>query len=125
MIVLYVAIGSALGGVSRYLLGGLVQSGTGTPFPLGTFIVNVTGAFAVGFIARYTLSSPDTSPATRAFLLAGLCGGYTTFSAFSLETVQLIERGDYGRASWYVLSSVGMGLAATVAGAVAARGLGK
>ena len=125
MILLYVAIGSALGGVGRFLLGPFVQSRVGGHFPVGTFVVNVSGAFALGFLAKMALASPGMSPAARAYLMVGFCGGYTTFSTFSLETVELLERGDYGRASWYVLASVIVSLAATIAGAAAARELTK
>ena len=121
MILLYVALGSALGGVSRYLLGGFLQLRADTAFPIGTLVVNVTGSFLMGFFARYAMETPDFSPLARAFLTAGFCGGYTTFSTFSYESFQLLEQGSYGKAATYMLSSLLVALAATVAGVLAAR----
>ena len=77
----YVAFGSALGGVTRYLLGGLIQRGAG--FPVGTLIINITGSFLVGLFYRYAAESALVSPEMRVFLTIGFCGGYTTFSTFS------------------------------------------
>jgi CrcB protein len=111
-----VAIGSAAGGVLRFLLGTLIQQKTGSTFPVGTLAINVTGSLALGFIVRYALATPVIGPEVRALLTAGLCGGYTTFSAFSYEGASLIEEGDYQRAAWYVGLSVVLSLAATFLG---------
>jgi CrcB protein len=111
-----VAIGSAAGGVLRFLLGTLIQQKTGSTFPVGTLAINVTGSLALGFIVRYALATPVVGPEVRALLTAGLCGGYTTFSAFSYEGASLIEEGDYQRAAWYVGLSVVLSLAATFLG---------
>ena len=119
----YVAIGSALGGVSRYLFGGLVQRVTGVVFPLGTLLINVTGSLLIGFIIRYGADSAAITPEARAFIAIGFCGGYTTFSTFSYETIALLEDGELGRAAAYVVLSVVVSLAATWAGMVAARAL--
>ena len=117
----YIAIGSAIGGVGRYLLGGAVQRLTAGTFPVGTLLVNVTGSFLLGAILRYGIDTPSLTPELRAFLTIGFCGGYTTFSTFSYETVALLEDGEWTRAALYVGLSVGLSLLATVLGFVAAR----
>lgn len=112
----WVAIGSAVGGVIRFLLGTLIQQRSGSLFPVGTLAVNVSGSLALGFILRYALETPAIGPEVRALLSAGLCGGYTTFSSFSYETAALIEEGSYHRAAWYVGLSLVCSLAATFLG---------
>ena len=119
----YIAIGSALGGVSRYLVGGLVQRASGAGFPTGTLVVNVTGSFLLGLFLRYGLETPTLTPELRAFLTIGFCGGYTTFSTFSYETAALLEDGEWSRAALYVGLSVGLSLIATFLGFMAAREL--
>ena len=119
----YIAAGSALGGVSRYLLGGIVQRVLGTTFPVGTLLVNLTGSFLLGLFLHYALETPTLTPEARAFLTIGFCGGYTTFSTFSHETVALLEHGEWTRAGLYVALSVFLALAATILGFMAARGI--
>ena len=118
----YVALGSAVGGASRFALSSFIQQRAGT-FPLGTLIVNITGSLALGFLLRYALGSTSVSAETRALLTTGFCGGYTTFSTFSYETVALIQDGDYRRAAWYVVLSVVLSLIATFAGIMLANQL--
>jgi CrcB protein len=118
---LYVALGSAIGGVSRYLLGGLVQRMLDTTFPAGTLLVNVTGSFLLGAIIRYALETPSLTPEVRAFLTIGFCGGYTTFSTFSYETMALLEDGEWARAGGYITASVILSLIATFLGLALAR----
>jgi len=118
---LYVAIGSALGGVSRYLVGGLIQRLLETTFPAGTLLVNVSGSLLLGAILRYALETPTLSPEVRAFLTIGFCGGYTTFSTFSYETVALLRDGEWTRAGLYVAASVLLSLAGTFIGFAFAR----
>jgi CrcB protein len=118
---LYVALGSAIGGVARYLLGGLAQRMFETSFPIGTLFINISGSFLLGAIVRYALETPTVSPDLRAFLTIGLCGGYTTFSTFSYETVALLEDGEWTRAGIYVVASVVLALAGTLVGFALAR----
>jgi CrcB protein len=119
----YIAIGSALGGVARYLFGGLIQRLTGGTFPTGTLLVNVTGSFLLGLIFRYAAESAAITPEVRAFLTIGICGGYTTFSSFSYETARLLEDGETVRALSYVLLSVVLSVGATFLGLAAGREL--
>ena len=83
----YVALGSAVGGIARYLVGGWIQERAHT-FPLGTLLINVSGSFLLGFIQRYALESSGISPEVRTMLTLGFCSGYTTFSTFSFEAVR-------------------------------------
>ena len=117
----YVAIGSAIGGVSRYLLGGLIQRLLDTTFPAGTLLVNISGSFLLGAILRYAIETPTLSPEVRALLTLGFCGGYTTFSTFSYETVALLEDGEWTRAGLYVGASVLLSLVGVFLGLAAAR----
>lgn len=117
----YIAAGSAIGGVSRYLLGGLVQRLLDTTFPAGTLLINITGSLLLGAILRYGVETPTLTPELRGFLTIGLCGGCTTFSTFSYETVALLEDGEWGRAALYVGLSVGLSIFATFVGFALAR----
>jgi CrcB protein len=109
-----VALGSALGALARYLLSLGLLAWFGAGFPLGTLVVNVAGSFLIGLYA--TLSEPGgrlpASPATRLFVLAGFCGGFTTFSIFSLETLFLIESRAFHLAALNLSASVILWLAA-------------
>jgi CrcB protein len=120
----YIAVGSAVGGVGRYLLGGMVQRSFAGTFPVGTLFVNLTGSFLLGLILRYAVDTPTVTPEVRALLTVGLCGGYTTFSTFSYESLALMEDGDWGRAAAYILLSLGLSLLATFLGVAADRELG-
>lgn len=105
---LWVAFGSALGGVGRYWCSGLIAHRVGETFPWGTLTVNVLGSLAIGLVA--TLSAPEgrllLSPEARQFLMLGIFGGFTTFSSFSLQTLNLVADGEWPRALAYVLASV-------------------
>ena len=125
LIVLAVAAGSALGGVARYGLSGLVARSFGESFPWGTLVVNVLGSFLIGFVA--TLTGPDgrvlVSPVTRQFWMPGIFGGFTTFSSFSWQTLRLAQDGEWAHASGYVglslaLCLLGVWLGAALAAAV-------
>jgi fluoride exporter len=115
MILLLIAIGGAAGSVLRYLIGGRAQHFAPHGFPLGTLFVNVAGCFLIGILIRQFMNI-QTHNYLRALLVVGFCGGFTTFSAFSMETVGLIEGGEYARAIGYVTLSVLLCLTATFAG---------
>jgi CrcB protein len=118
-----VAVGAAIGGVSRYYLGGFIQQRAGPDFPFGTLVINITGSFLLGFIMRYALQTEMVNPETRALLTTGFCGGYTTFSTFTYETALMMEDGEYGRVALYVGASVAIALAGTFLGFAAASWL--
>jgi CrcB protein len=118
-----VALGAALGGVSRYYLASAIQHRVGATFPWGTLVVNVTGSLLLGVLIRYALATPSISVELRALLTTGFCGGYTTFSTYSYETAALLEDGQYSRAGLYATASVIVALAATFAGFMLAREL--
>jgi fluoride exporter len=118
-----VAIGAALGGVSRYYVASALQQRLGATFPWGTLAVNVSGSLLLGVLIRYAFATPSMSVELRALLTTGFCGGYTTFSTYSYETAALLEDGQYSRAALYATASVVVALAATFAGFVLAREL--
>jgi len=107
---LWVAIGGALGSVSRYWLSGLVASRFGATFPWGTLVINVTGSFIIGIFAALAIPEGRLDPQSRAFttqfLMIGVCGGYTTFSSFSLQTLNLLRDREWLYAGGNVLLSV-------------------
>ena len=110
---LYVGLGGALGAMSRHLLGGWVLHHTAQGrFPAGTFVVNVLGCLVIGALAGLAERHAMFSPSMRVFLFTGVLGGFTTFSAFGLETLYLLRRGETGVAAAYVAGSVLLGLAA-------------
>jgi fluoride exporter len=115
MIYLLIAVGGAAGSVLRYVIGRAVQGTSASGFPIGTMVVNISGCFLIGVLVRQFLNM-QVSPELRALLLVGFCGGFTTFSTFSAETVGLIEGGEYSRAAAYVALSVALCLGATFAG---------
>jgi fluoride exporter len=123
---LWVAIGSALGGVARYWCSGVAARLFGETFPWGTVIVNIVGSFVIGFFA--TLTAPDgrvyASSIVRQFVMLGICGGYTTFSSFSLQTLNLMNDGEWLRAGGNVVVSVVCCMVAVWIGHVLASGLG-
>ena len=110
--------GSVIGSLLRALISPSVQALAGFSFPLGTLFVNVTGSFAIGICAA---AVPAERPLQRLFLMTGVCGGYTTFSAFSLETLRLLQGGEGGLAAANVALSLFAWLAAVWAGGAAAR----
>jgi CrcB protein len=127
LIFLAVALGSALGGVARYGLSGLVARSFGETFPWGTLIVNVLGSLLIGFVA--TLTGPDgrvlVSPVTRLFWMSGIFGGFTTFSSFSLQTLTLVQDGEWARAGANVGLSVALCLIGVWLGAALAAALNR
>lgn len=107
---LAIFLGSGLGGVARWWLSGVVASRLGETFPWGTLVVNVTGSFAIGWMAGLTGTEGRflASPMFRQFFMIGICGGYTTFSSFSLQTLSLAENGEWLRAGANVALSVAL-----------------
>lgn len=122
---LWIAIGGALGSVARYGASSLAAHWVGETFPWGTLIVNVTGSLVIGFFA--TLTGPEgrvlvTSDA-RQFVMVGICGGYTTFSSFSLQTLNLARSGDMLAAGGNILGSVALCLLFVWLGHIAAAAI--
>jgi CrcB protein len=115
MILVLIAAGGAVGSVLRYLIGGMVQRTFHPDFPIGTFVVNVSGCLLIGVLAKFFLHSQTELP-MRAALIVGFCGGFTTFSAFSLETLGLMQGGEWARALAYALLSCVVCVSATMAG---------
>lgn len=105
--ILWIGFGSALGGMARCWMSGWVAR-YGPTFPWGTLTVNILGSFIIGLVAG--LSAPEgrvwLSPATRDFIMIGVCGGFTTFSSFSLQTLNLLRDGDWLRAGANIVGSV-------------------
>jgi CrcB protein len=111
-----VAVGGALGSLLRWWLSGAIQRITGSPFPWGTFAVNAIGSFAIGILAALSLERALVSPAARVFLITGVLGGFTTFSAFSYETFGLLRDSQWLPALGYSLGSVFAGVAGATLG---------
>lgn len=121
----WIAVGSALGGTVRFALSGFVARAFGETFPWGTLIINVTGSFAIGFFN--TLTGPEgrwfVSAQGRLFFMTGICGGYTTFSSFSLQTLNLAREGEWLHVAGNVAGSVALCLLAVWLGHLAAASL--
>ncbi len=107
-VLLWVTVGSALGGAARYWCSGVIATRFGESFPWGTILVNVVGSFLIGLVA--TLTDPDgrllLGPTARQFLMIGVFGGFTTFSSFSLQTLNLVREGEWLAAGGNVVLSV-------------------
>ena len=117
--ILIVALGSALGGVARYVIAGWIQAYGGTSFPWGTLAVNTTGSLALGVLFGWLAGVP-ASAQWRLFLAMGFCGAYTTFSTFSFETSQLMRDREWPAAGGYMLASVVGGVGGLLLGFAAA-----
>ncbi len=109
---LVVAVGGAIGATARYALAGFVHRFASPFFPWGTFLVNVSGCFVFGAIAGLAEARGGLSPLARAFLLVGILGGYTTFSSFTFETMELLRGGEMPQAIGNVVGQVTLGLLA-------------
>jgi CrcB protein len=117
-----VAIGAALGGVARYVIGQVFAQRFGPGFPYGTLFINVTGSFLIGVVAELATSRAfGVTPLVRVFAATGILGGYTTFSAFSLDALVLLSDGAALLAALYAAGSVALGLVAAYAGLILAR----
>jgi fluoride exporter len=121
--ILLVATGGAFGSVLRYLVGLWTLRSFGPSFPWGTLIVNVTGSFLIGVFAEVIARKLGASAEMRVFLITGILGGYTTFSAFSLDAITLMERGEMITAAIYVGSSVLLSAIAVFAGLALMRAI--
>ena len=119
-ILLLIGTGSFIGGVSRYLLSQLIQNKSLTAFPFGTLSVNLVGCLLIGIVFGLA-EKGNISPEMRLFFATGLLGGFTTFSAFSSETVGLINSAQYNYAIIYVLASVLIGFILTFLGMLAIK----
>ena len=115
---LWIALGGAIGSVARYWLAILVARLAGGTFPWGTLLINILGSFVIAYFG--TLTMPEgPRPASvdmRLFVMVGLCGGFTTFSSFSFQTIELLRGGESARALAYIVGSVALCLAGTVLG---------
>jgi fluoride exporter len=110
---LLVGLGGAIGSMLRYAISLLV---TVKQFPYGTFIVNIAGSFIIGAVLALSLKNELFSNNWKLFLATGICGGFTTFSAFAAENMALLQSGKYGIALMYILASLLLGIAAVVLG---------
>ncbi|HLO82402.1 MAG TPA: fluoride efflux transporter CrcB [Chitinophagaceae bacterium] len=119
--ILLVGAGSAIGGILRLLVGKGIMQFFQYPFPLGTFLVNITGSFVIGLLYALFGKSGNLTPAALLFMATGVCGGFTTFSAFSYENLLLLKNGNYIMAGVYIASSLILGLLAVFAGYVVGK----
>ena len=119
---LWIAIGGALGSMARFACSSLIANWFGQTFPWGTLAINVLGSFVIGFFA--TLTGPDgrvlVAGDVRQFVMVGICGGYTTFSSFSLQTLTLAQDGEFVRAGLNIGGSVVLCMVAVWLGFIAA-----
>lgn len=102
--ILYVALGGALGSVLRYVATLCIHPKVS--FPLATFLINISGSFLIGVLAGYFLKNNLENENLRLLLITGLCGGFTTFSTFSLDSLKLIQSGQVAQATLYIATSV-------------------
>ena len=118
-----IALGGALGAVSRFLVGNAVSKSIGSALPYGTFVINVVGCFAMGLLMTIIVDRELLPAAWRLFLCVGFLGGFTTFSSFGYEALMLLTEGRLLAALAYVGGSVVLGLVAAAAGVLCARAL--
>jgi len=118
---MWVGIGGFLGANSRNYAEKLINNWLGTAFPFGTFIVNITGAFIIGIIATYLGERYLDDPYLKQLLVVGFLGGYTTFSSYSLDAINLFEDGKWQEALLYIIGSNGLGILACFLGVILTR----
>lgn len=121
MTYLLVFLGGGIGSTLRHIINLFCARTLGTGFPYSTFLINISGSLVMGLIAGYLAFKGEASQPWRLFLMTGVLGGYTTFSAFSLDTAVLYERGELGLAVLYVLGSVILSIAGVFAGLAIVR----
>ncbi len=119
---LWVALGGALGSMARFWLANTIAVLTGSTFPWGTLLINIVGSFVISFFGLFTARFGIPYEA-RIFVTVGLCGGFTTFSSFSIQTIELIKTGQPARALLYVAASVALCLTACTLGFLTANAL--
>lgn len=117
-----IAVGGALGAVSRFLLGNYISKVSGSSLPLGTFAINIIGCFAMGFLMTLIVERQLLSAAWRLLLCVGFLGGFTTFSSFGYEGLMLLTEGRLLAALVYTFGSVGAGIIGAGVGALLAKG---
>jgi len=120
-LILAVGIGGAIGSILRYTITYWMQWYHLTVFPLATLLINVVGSLLLGFLLSFWVAPHHPSGELRVLLTIGFCGGFTTFSTFSYDTVRLMQSGSYGSAALNVILSVGLSIAAVFAGFAVAR----
>ncbi|MCT3744680.1 fluoride efflux transporter CrcB [Elizabethkingia anophelis] len=116
-----IGLGGAIGSICRYLLQMLIRKQWATTFPLGTFAINILGCFIIGILYGLTTKNTGIPEEWRLFLIVGVCGGFTTFSSYSYESIMLLRNGDYLYFFAYVILSVAIGLLATFLGMMLIR----
>ncbi len=109
--IILVFLGTGFGGVLRYAIGNIIKWNS-TSFPWATFVVNIIGSFLIGIILAYSLKNEIFSTNYKLLLTTGICGGFTTFSALSAESLQLIKQGNWMLALAYIICSIVLGIAA-------------
>ena len=114
--IMLVGLGSAAGGMFRFILGKWIYHLYPQTFPLSTLIINILGCFLIGLLYGFSIKTGTLSAEVRLLLTTGVCGGFTTFSAFAYENIQLMKNGDYTMVLVYITASVVMGIVAVFLG---------
>lgn len=123
MTLVYLAVGGALGAISRHVVQTWLQDLVGGRFPWGTFVINISGSFVLGLLFALAIERELLTPEIRLPVMVGFLGAYTTFSTYMLESWALAEAGDLSRMLFYLVGSVIVGMLAVVAGLALGRSL--